>query len=387
MAGKRLLFGVVGAQYPRGRYEVTTTNLPESIPSLLKADAETTGYMDRARAIVVGLAGLLLVFTVLLVSPFLEFVLLAVLLAFPLRPIHQRFKGKFGTRTTAAGLVVGTTIAVILPLLWLLWVVIRETTTFVRRIRRGEIEFTELEASIRDVTGQDVDLMEIARRSLQETGIGTVDGAIGAFGTVADLLIGAALTIFLLYYFLKDADRFGSWLRRTAPLPDHVYAQLRREFDDVMWAVLASHVFIAVVQGVVAGLGLIVLGVPNAVFWTVVMIFLAVMPIIGSFLVWGPAVVYLVSIGRPVAGVALLVYGTIVVSFCDDFLRPLIIDRYTETRLNPSAIILGVLGGIYVFGFIGVFFGPVVIGSLRAVLDVYRREYVENGSMSANGPE
>lgn len=343
--------------------------------------------MDRARAIVVGLAGLLLVFTVLLVRPFLEFVLLAVLLAFPLRPIHQRFEGRFGPRTTAAGLVVGTTIAVILPLLWLLWVVIRETTTFVRRIRRGEIEFTELEASIRDVTGQNVDLMEMARRSLQETGIGTVDGAIGAFGTVADLLIGAALTIFLLYYFLKDADRFGSWLRRTVPLPDHVYAQLRREFDDVMWAVLASHVFIAVVQGVVAGLGLMVLGVPKAVFWTVVMIFLAVMPIIGSFLVWGPAVVYLVSIGRPVAGVALFVYGTLVVSFCDDFLRPLIIDRYTETRLNPSAIILGVLGGIYVFGFIGVFFGPVVIGSLRAVLDVYRREYVESGSKSAKGPK
>lgn len=75
----------------------------------------------------------------------------------------------------------------------------------------------------------------------------------------------------------------------------------------------------------------------------------------------------------------LFVYGAIVVSFCDDFLRPVIVDRYTKTRLKPSAI---VLGGISV-GFIGVFFGPGIFGSLRAVLNVYRREYVENESTSA----
>ncbi|MCU4716458.1 AI-2E family transporter [Halapricum hydrolyticum] len=336
--------------------------------------------MDRARAIVVGLAGVLLVLAALLVHPFLEFVLLAVLLAFPLRPLQRRFEGRFGERTTAAGLVVGATVTVLLPLAWLMWVVIREATTFVERVQRGEIDFSAVETSIRNVTGQDIDLLETARRTLQETGIGTVDGAIGAFGTAADLLIGTALTIFLLYYFLKDADRFGRWLERTVPMSSRVYDQLREEFNDVMWAVLVSHVFIAVVQGVVAGLGLVVFGVPNATFWTVVMIFLAVMPIIGSFLVWGPAVVYLLSVERPIAGVALLVYGTIVVSFTDDFLRPLVIDRYTETRLNPGAIVLGVIGGIYVFGFIGVFFGPVVIGALRAVLDVYRREYVEDVS-------
>ena len=341
--------------------------------------------MDRARAIVVGLAGILLVLTTLLVRPFLEFVLLSVLLAFPLRQAQRRLKGRFGERRTAAGLVVGTTVTVLLPLAWLLWVVVRETTTFVERVQRGEIDFSGLEASIQNVTGRNVDLLEVARETLQETGIGTLDGAIGVFGTAADLLVGTALAVFLLYYFLKDADRFGRWLERTVPLSERVYSQLHQEFNDVMWAVLVSHVFIAVVQGVVAGLGLFVLGVPSAAFWTLVMIILAVMPIIGSFLVWGPAVVYLVSVQRPVAGVALLVYGTIVVSFTDDFLRPLVIDRYTETRLNPGAIVLGVVGGIYVFGFIGVFFGPVIIGALRAVLDVYRREYVEGTSTATAG--
>jgi len=333
--------------------------------------------MDRARAIVLGLAGAALLLSVLLVLPFLEFFLLAVLLAYALNPIQKRYKPVFGSRITAGGLVIGAAVAIVLPVLWLLRIVIRETTRFVRRVRNGDITFTEVETWIFDLTGEEVDVLGTINNVIRETGIGTIDGALGVFGTITNLSIGIALTLFLLYYFLKDGDKFNRWLRMTVPLPTHIQDDLQRELHDVIWAVLLSHVLIAVIQGFVAGLGLIVLGVPNAVFWTIVMIVLAVLPIIGSFLVWGPAAIYLFSTGQPVAGGALLLYGAIVVSFSDDFLRPLIIERHTETRLNPGAIVLGILGGVYVFGFIGIFFGPVIIGSLRAVLDIYRREYVQ----------
>jgi predicted PurR-regulated permease PerM len=332
--------------------------------------------MDQARAILVGLAGILLVVAGLLILPFLEFFLLAVLLAYALRPLQKQIERRIGPRITAASLVIGATAVIILPMLWLLRIVVREIRVFLSRIRRGEIAFTELETWLLEVTGQEIDVMNDAQILLEQTGIGTVDGVLGLFGTLTSLLIGVALTMFLLYYFLKDADRFNHWLRSTDPLPADIHDELRQELNDVMWAVLASHVFIAVVQGLVAGIGLIVLGIPSAIFWTAVMVFLAILPIIGSFLVWGPAALYLFSIGQPFAGSVLLIYGAIVVSFCDDFLRPLIIDRYTETRLSPSAIILGILGGIYLLGFIGIFFGPIIIGSLRAVLDVYRREYI-----------
>lgn len=335
--------------------------------------------MERARAILLGLVGSLLVVSLLLVLPFLQYFLLAVLLAYPLRPLQKRFEGRLGPRVTAAGLVVAATVAIIIPVLFMLRVIVREMRAIIQQIRRGEITFTEFEQWIFEVTGEEVDAMETVRRALRQTNLGTVDGALGVFGTLTSVLIGVLLTMFLLYYFLKDADKFEQWLRATVPLPEHVYDALQHELEDIIWAVLASHVLIALIQGVVAGLGLILLGIPNAVFWTAVMVILAVLPIIGSFLVWGPAAVYLFSIGQPVAGAGLLLYGAVVVSFCDDFLRPLIIDRYTETRINPGAVVLGILGGIYLFGFIGIFFGPVIIGSLRATLDVYRREYIDEG--------
>ena len=335
--------------------------------------------MNQTRLVILGLAGGLLGLAALLVLPFVEFFLLAVLLAYPLRPLQRRFEDTFGPRLTAGGLVLAATTAIILPVLWLLRVIVDEVTTFLDDARSGEIDFTDLETRIADLTGEQIDILDWIQSLPQETNIGTVDGALGVFQTVTNLLIGLGLTVFLLYYFLKDADRFNRWLRATAPLPDRIYDDLRTELDDVIWAVIASHVLIAVAQGFVAGIGLLVLGVPNPVFWTIVMIFLAVLPIIGSFLVWGPAALYLFSIGQSLAGGALLVYGAIVVSFSDDFLRPIVIDRYTTTRLNPSAIIVGILGGVYLLGFIGIFFGPVIIGSLRAVLDVYRREYVDEG--------
>ena len=338
--------------------------------------------MDRTRVILLALTAGLLALAVVLVLPFLQFFLLAVLLAYPLHPLQRRLEPTLGPKLTATLLVLGATTAIILPVLWLLRIVVREVTGFLGRLRSGEVDFTGVEAWIQDVTGEDVDLLDSAQSLLQESSLSSVDGALGVFQRLTSLLIGVALTMFLLYYFLKDGDRFNRWLRATVPLPDRIFDDLRSEFDDIIWAVLASHVFIAVVQGAVAGLGLIALGVPNAFLWTGVMIVLAVLPIIGSFLVWGPAAVYLSSIGRPVAGGALFVYGLIVVSLSDDFLRPITIDRYTETRLNPSAIIVGILGGVYLIGFIGIFFGPVIIGCLRAVLDIYRREYVQTEPQS-----
>jgi predicted PurR-regulated permease PerM len=338
--------------------------------------------MDRTRAVLLGLAGGLLILAVLLVLPFLEFFLLAVLLAYPLRPLQRRFEDRVGPKRTAAGLVLAAVLAIVLPTLYLLRVVVGEVSSFLDRIRSGDITFAELETEIEEFTGQEVDVRQGVQTAVEESGISTVDGALGIFQRVTSLLIGLALTMFLLYYFLKDAGQFNRWLRATAPLPDHVHDELRSELDDVMWAVLASHVFIAVVQGVVAGLGLIVFGVPNAVFWTALMVVLAVLPIIGSFLVWGPASLYLFTTGQPLAGGILFVYGLIVVSLCDDFLRPIVIDRYTETRINPGAIVLGILGGVYLLGFIGIFFGPVIIGLLRSVLDVYRREYFAGAEYS-----
>ena len=328
--------------------------------------------MDRQRTFLLGLIGALLAVSVLFVLPFLDYFLLAVILGYVLRPVQTRLEGRVSERIAAGLIVLGAAVTIIVPLLLVVRTTIVEGRRLLDRVRAGEASFANVEASVLEVTGMEVDFSAALRELVRDLGIGAFSDIVSLVGTLAHVAIGLGLTLFLLYYFVKDGDRFVAWLRAVLPMSETNVEELFLAVDQITWAVLAGHVFVAIIQGMLAGLGLVVVGVPNAFFWTVVMIVLSLLPIIGSFMVWGPAALWLLIVGEPVATVGLAVYGTVVVGISDDYLRPVVVDRYA--KVSPAVIIIGVLGGIYAIGFMGIFIGPIVIGSLKATLDVYDRE-------------
>ena len=329
--------------------------------------------MNLSKGLLLALVAALLALAVAFVLPFLQYFLLAVLLAYVLVPVQRRLETRTSSRIAAAGTVLGATVVLLLPFLVVVRSTAAEATALVQRVQSGDLTLAVFEEYIRKFAGVEIDLESAVQSVASGIGTGDLDSLVGVLGTVTHMVVGLGLALFLLYYFLKDRRSFFSWLRRTVPLSDDVQDELYTEIDDIMRGVLVGHVLIAVFQGVIAGLGLVAVGIPNALFWTVVMVVLALLPIVGSFLVWGPAVVYLLATSRPLAAVFLFVYGTIVVGVSDDYLRPIVVDRYA--RVNPTVVILGVFGGLYAIGVMGLFFGPVILGSLRATLDVYAREY------------
>ena len=328
--------------------------------------------MELPKGFLLVLIGLLLVLSVAFVLPFLQYFLLAVLLAFLFAPVHDRIESRTGPRIAAGALSFVATVAIVLPLILLVHTIAMGALAVFERIQAGDLTLENVEAVLA-IYGIGVDLGAALQSAARSVGAGTVRDLLGVFGAVTHAAIGVGLTLFLLFYFLKDGDRFARWLRRIVPLPAAVQTELYREFSEIMWAVVAGHILVAVVQGVLAGIGLLVAGVPNAPFWTAVMIVLSLLPIVGSVLVWGPASLFLLVGGRPLAAAFLLVYGSVVVGLSDDYLRPILVDRYA--RLNPALILVGVVGGIYVLGVMGLFFGPIVVGALRATLDAFAREY------------
>ncbi|PSP27805.1 AI-2E family transporter [Halobacteriales archaeon QH_2_65_14] len=327
--------------------------------------------MNIARGFLLLVIGLLLILSIAMVMPFLQYFLLAVLLAYLFMPVQRRLETRLSEGIAAAIIVLGTTVAIVLPLMYVARVTVAEAISLLEAIREGEVTLDRPEERIRELTGTNVDLMSELQSALQDV---QVSSLIGVVDTVTHVLIGAGLTTFLLYYFLRDREKFLAWLRETTPLPDDVQDRLREELNQILKAVLLGHVLVALLQGALAGLGLLVTGIPNATLWTVVMTVLSLLPIVGSFLVWGPAVVYLFLTGETLLAASLFLWGAIVVGISDDYLRPIIVDRYAQ--VNPSVIIIGVLGGIYVLGFMGIFFGPLIIGFLRSVLDVFRDEFL-----------
>ena len=313
---------------------------------------------------------ILLVLSIAMVLPFLQFFLLAVLLAYLLMPVQNRLENRVSPRIATSVIVLGATVVVVIPLVLATYLVSREATELVEAVQEGDVTFERVENQVEEFTGQDVDLMGQLQSAAQGVEVGSL---LGLVDTAATILIGIGLMVFLLYYFLKDGDDFLEWLHQTVPLSDDVQCRIYDRSDSIMKAVLVGHIFVALIQGILAGIGLIVTGIPNAMVWTVVMVVLSLLPLVGSFLVWGPAAVYLFVEGQALLAVFLAVWGLVVVGVSDDYLRPIIVDRYAE--VSPSVIIIGVLGGIYVFGVMGIFFGPIIIGLLRSTLDVFREEF------------
>lgn len=309
-----------------------------------------------------------------LIWPFFQYVLLAVLIAYLLMPIYRRLEPFIGGTITALVLMIGATVAVILPFAALISLVASDAIDLAQRLSDSEINLDGIEATITGTTGEEVDLPAALATAAENFASVLLGSAPDLFSAFTHALIGIALAAFMLFFFLRDGRRFTTWLFRVTPLPDPVLRDLSSNIDNLMWAVLVGHVLVSAIQGILAGIGLAVTGVPNAVFWTLVMILLALLPVIGAFLVWGPAAAYLFLMGDPFLGGALFVYGAVVVSFSDNYLRPILVDR--RARLNPATIMLGVVGGLYLLGVMGLFFGPVIVGAFKVAIETFDEHYV-----------
>jgi predicted PurR-regulated permease PerM len=193
---------------------------------------------------------------------------------------------------------------------------------------------------------------------------------LGFLGGLASFFIQMFFVVFTMYYFFKDGENISRTIRDALPLEreqaDGIISRTREVIDASVYGVLS----IAIIQGILGGLAFWILGLPSAIIWGVVMTFLSMVPMLGAFLVWVPAAIYLALTGHWAKAVMLAVWGTLVIGMVDNFLRPKLVG--SRTRLHELLIFFAVLGGLNVFGVLGVVLGPVVVAITLALVDVYR---------------
>ncbi|WP_276255479.1 AI-2E family transporter [Halomontanus rarus] len=324
--------------------------------------------MNLSRGYLLALVIALLALSVLLVEPFLQYILGAVLIAFALYPLQVRLEKYTSPMIAALSLVALTIAGFVAPFVLVVASVMDDATRILQNLEIESVPIQEVESVIEEYTGQEADITGGIAGSGQEIRQVVLEQSTEAFNSITHFVIGIALGLFLVYYLLKERDELVDWLYGTVPLPADIQHTLYDEIGDMMWAVLFGHVFVAIVQGGVAGLGFFATGIPNAAFWTVVMMVFAMVPLVGAIPIWGGAVAYLLFSNEPLLAISLFVYSVVVVGLTDDYLRPFAVDRYAE--LNPAVILLGILGGAYAFGIMGLFFGPLILGGLKTTLRV-----------------
>ena len=320
----------------------------------------------------VALLGSLVALFVLL--PYLQFVLFGVVLAYVMFPVQRRTEQYVRPTVAAVVVVVATLLLVLLPLIYLLVVATRQALGVVSAVRNGELDVGSIESVI-ESTGYSVDLV-----ALYEANQGRVaasleqvtSAALGLVGSLPGIFVGLTVTLFVLFALLRDGKQLVAWVEWVLPVDQEVLDDLRDGVDRLMWASIVGNVAVAAVQALLLGVGLAVAGLPAVVFLTVATFVLTLLPLVGAFGVWVPAAAYLVGVGRPVAGAAIAVYG-LLVTFSDLYLRPALIGR--TGAFNSATIVIGIFGGLVVFGAVGLFIGPVALGGAKLVLDSFAREY------------
>lgn len=333
--------------------------------------------MDIQKTFLASIAVLFLLMSLLMLAPFLAYIMTAVILAFVLKPIQKRLSVKIGDNLSAIIIIFGFLVAIALPFALAIGTVASDAVALVDNLENIEIiNISETEQRIFELTGQEVDIESELQSSLERFTTVAVGGISQILGVITSVAIGILVLVFSLFYMLKDGERLYAWIRSVTPVSDTIQDRLYSRTEIMTNAVLKGHVLVALLEGVVGGIGLYVAGVPNFAFWTFIMVILCFIPVVGAFLVWAPAGLYLIATQETAAGAFLMVYGLTVISLIDNVMRPYMVDKRAE--LHPAVILIGVIGGVYVFGAIGLFIGPVIFGVTKTILEVFNKHYPGN---------
>ena len=328
----------------------------------------------------------------LILTPFLTAIAWAVILAILVYPLYLWLLGMMRGRATLAALTVIAMIIVIViaPGIELVRFLTEEAILLVQSVRslmdedgkqgwlakpwvQVVVGWWDLVAFYLTGFNININWKELLVQGAQNSSKFLVERVTGIAQNVLLFTVNVLIALITLFFLLRDGKEFFSRLQRLLPMDQEHQQRLFKNIVDAVLAVVHGSLVVGMVQGLLAGLAYHFLGVPFAVLWGVVTGFAALLPVGGSTLVSIPATLYLFLQGETLRAIVLLVWSLGIVGSVDNILKPLIIGN----RLGLPVLFLffGILGGLTLFGALGIVLGPVIFALLRALLDLYSREY------------
>lgn len=191
----------------------------------------------------------------------------------------------------------------------------------------------------------------------------------GAFGGISSFFLSFFIFLIALYYMLRDGAKLKQILIKASPLGDSADEAVLKRLENAVHSVIRGSLSIALIQGILTGIGFSIFGVPNSILWGVVAAFAALVPGIGTSLVLAPGVVYLFLIGATTPATGLLIWSVFAVGLIDNLLGPKLVGK--GMQLHPLIVLLSVFGGLIFFGPSGIFLGPLSTSLLFALVSIY----------------
>jgi len=328
----------------------------------------------------------------LILSPFLKAIAWAAILAIVVYPVYAWLLELMKGRATTAALLVTIliTVLIVLPAFRIAGFLSQEAVELARTVRQvvngdgidlwGQKPWLDsllrLWDSISEILASfEIDLRRVAVQGAQLASGFLVSQVKEIAQDVFVFAVNFVIALFSFFYFLRDGKDLCERIRTLLPMDPEHQSHLFESIVTTLFGVVHGSILTAIVQGILAGLAYWVLGVPFAILLGLMTAFVALFPIGGSAIVWLPASLYLFFQGETVRGIILFAWGGGIVATIDNFLKPFFIGA--RLRLPVLFLFFSILGGLKLFGVLGVILGPVLFALLAALLDLYMKEYAK----------
>ncbi|MST04305.1 MAG: AI-2E family transporter [Candidatus Pacebacteria bacterium] len=320
---------------------------------------------------------LLIIFTLLFISVFIQFLaplVIGALLAGIFTPLNNFISKKFKEGSNIPSLISTVLVAliIILPFITILSLLFQETQGFLEKIKTAD--FYENDKAIQYVANK----LNVGTEDLFSSQILPTVKNVGEFITkniatflsnAANLIINFFLLLLTIFYMLKDGKKLSKFLIEASPLEKSEEMNLYKTFKESGRAVLYGNLITAGIQGFLGGLGFLMFGISSPVLWGFVMAFFAFIPMLGPYLVFVPAAIYMFLNGNIWVAIAFMAYNIVIVSSVDNVLKPKLIGD--KMKIHPLFILISVLGGIKIFGIIGLVYGPLIASIFISLIKNY----------------
>ena len=327
-----------------------------------------------------------------ILSPFLAPLLAALMISLIFYPLNTWLRSIIhNTNITAAFATVTVLLTIILPVSLLIWVFIIEAgellpviQTWILNLENGGFQdignampepLQKLWTKVLPyIERWNVDLQSMLAESMRALGNSITTFGAATLRGLFKFILNLVVLVLVLFFFFRDGDRIIKRIIDLVPMEIGNKQLIVTRLDRTLVAIVRGAFATATAQGLLAGIGLAVAGVPFALILSFLSALLSLVPFVGASLVWGPASIYLLINEHTVAGVGLIMWGLLVVGLVDNLIRPWVVGQHAQ--LPVLLLLVSILGGLQVYGLIGALISPLVVATVLVFAQIYHDQYL-----------
>lgn len=307
----------------------------------------------------------------ILFRPFIYALVMGATLGVFFFPVNKYLKRKgLGPNLSASLLVIFIIIVSIAASFFFINSVVAQVTSAYRSA--SEYEFNDLDEFIDSTFGLEVSTEELVLPIVASIRDAFTVSIPNLINSLSSIFIGLLIMLFLLFYIFKEGEGIWVSIMDTLPLSDDHKTQIKDESEKVLKGVMYGHILMAFVQGFLGGLAFFIFGLQNPIFWGLIMTLLALIPMVGTPLVWVPAGIIQLVQGNLFSGIGVLAFGTIIILYMENIFKPKYLGK--KAGMHPALMVMAIFGGLHLFGILGIIMGPIMVALCVLIIKFFNQK-------------